>query len=477
MATDSPRKRAGRTPGVTVKPWYPEETAALEEIVAAAAMPSWENVAEELGTGRTAGASYQHYRGVTKKCMQITMPRFEAEMRALIAELTLPEATAHYALACCSNLVEAIRLHEKHCTVTRCHISLHGKGSRLCLVPKSHREAAMVGCVLVYALRQQGLSLTFKEVLGALNASKQTPATIKVTDIKCFDMLSQLLRGFAERRFACCSALPATDALSSDAPSTTTDAPATDTQSSEPPASEHEPPARREQSLALLQRCCHALEWGPRPTDIATQLFLACSANIFERNKVTSLPQSIVSACIGAVHNRYGARLLPCLTDGSPLPLLPVCGVHFVTSKFHILGSDWAWKLDCLVEPGIAGPFRDGPDGPVPSTGEPSIKRQATGPRHVHVVYERQEPRRSSACWSADAALNAGAAAANRAGVRRKRCLYISLLQRQRTDKAQRAVGMLGMSPAEQDQLRAAVAALEATLNSHDVNLVKSEVW
>ena len=42
--------------------------------------------------------------------------------------------------------------------------------------------------------------------------------------------------------------------------------------------------------------------------------------------------------------------------------------------------------------------------------------------------------------------------------------LHTSLLQRQRTDDVQRAAGMAGMSSAEQEQLRTAVAALAAKL-------------
>ena len=407
-------------------------------------------------------------------------------MRALLGELTLPEETASRAIACCSRLVEAASLHDTHCSTTKCRLKsgllTSLPGSRARTVSNPQREACMAGCVLVYTLRQHGPSLTFREVLGALNASmpaRGRPATLKINDMNCFDMVSRLLTGLYERQFACCGALPATtDTLSTDAPTDTEVPPAHDSQRSEPPAPGNDPSTRREQCMGLLQRCCRELEWGPGPTDVAVQLFAACSAHIFDGDhRQNMMPQSIVGSCIMAVHHRHGARLLPCLVDGSPAPLRPVCGIEFSPyiganlSKY--LGSDWSFALDCVVDPltqvdgrCLPPPINRQTRVPTvdrflhPSVLEPPAKRQATGPRQLPQSSNSSSSPPATAVAAAAAAPPSAAAAV----VARRERLHTSLLQRQRTDEAQRAAGMPGMSSAEREQLRTTVATLAAKL-------------
>ena len=325
-------------------------------------------------------------------------------MRALLGELTLPEGTASRAIACCSRLVEAASLHDTHCTTTKCRLkSGFFKVAHGGYVSNPQREACMAGCVLVYTLRQHGPNLTFREVLGALNASmpaRGRPATLKINDMNCFDMVSRLLTGLYERKFACCGALPATiDTLSTDAPTDTEVPPAHDSQRSEPPAPGNDPSARREQCMGLLQRCCRELEWGPGPTEVAVQLLAACSAHILDVDHC-AMPQSIVGSCILAVYHRHGARLLPCLIDGSHAPLRPVCGINFSPSlRANIstyLGSSWSWALDCVVDPltQVDGMFLPPPinrqtrvptvvDRFLHPSVEPLAKRQATGSQQL----------------------------------------------------------------------------------------------
>ena len=416
----------------------------------------------------------------------------EAEMRALLGELTLPEGTASRAIACCSRLVEAASLHDTHCTTTKCRLkSGFFKVAYGGYVSNPQREACMAGCVLVYTLRQHGPSLTFREVLGALNASmpaRGRPATLKINDMNCFDMVSRLLTGLYERKFACCGALPATtDTLSTDAPTDTEVPPAHDSQRSEPPAPGNAPSTRREQCMGLLQRCCRELEWGPGPTDVAVQLFAACSAHNFDGDhRQNQKPQSIVGSCIMAVHHRHGARLLPCLDDGSPAPLRPVCGINFSPCQWasisKYLGSSWSWALDCVVDPltQVDGRFLPPPinrQARVPTVDsflhpsvEPPAKRQATGSRQLPQSGNSSSSPRATAVAAAAAppvtaaAAAAAAPSAAAAVVARRERLHTSLLQRQRTDEAQRAAGMPGMSSAEREQLRTTVATLAAKL-------------
>ena len=501
--------------------WHPEEEEALAEVVAAwpTGLRSWEHIAEELGTGRTANACQMKYYTMGRRTVNTDHGRrapatsppppppslpltlrarreaemralLEAEMRALLGELTLPEGTASRAIACCSRLVEAASLHDTHCTTTKCRLkSGFFKVAHGGYVSNPQREACMAGCVLVYTLRQHGPSLTFREVLGALNASmpaRGRPATLKINDMNCFDMVSRLLTGLYERQFACCGALPATtDTLSTDAPTDTEVPPAHDSQRSEAPAPGNAPSTRREQCMGLLQRCCRELEWGPGPTDVAVQLLAACSAHIFDGDHC-QMPQGIVGSCIMAVHHRHGARLLPCLDDGNPAPLRPVCGINFspclwaTISKY--LGSSWSWALDCVVDPltQVDGRFLPPPinrQARVPTVDsflhpsvEPPAKRQATGSRQLPQSGNSSSSPRATAVAAAAAppvtaaAAAAAAPSAAAAVVARRERLHTSLLQRQRTDEAQRAAGMPGMSSAEREQLRTTVATLAAKL-------------
>ena len=255
---------------------------------------------------------------------------------------------------------------------------------------------------------------------------------------KVMTAVTSLLSGLAERRFPCCSVPPAAEVPSAASAS----APAPDASASAFSIYDN--------CLGLLRRACEELEWPAPAVQVATGL-LACA----DLSTVGTIPTTWVAACLDAVR-RMTSEPHPCSTHApstsdqlqyklpfDKLPLRPVCGGAVrplwsgVSKLRQCFGANWPEQVHRMYT----------------SLQQPALKRAKSADS---VGAPEPAPKRVRSSSEAESSSSADVGRWSR--------LHDSLLQRQRTDQAQRAAGMAGMPAGEQEQLQAEIEALAAKL-------------